>query len=344
MELQDLVDEVSRVLGGPATLEDRALRLLAYAPHATPLDAVRQASILRREASPAVRRHFQRYGIDRAVAPVRIPADPEAGVLGRICVPVRQGSVIRGFLWVLDEGQEIDERRLRPLVERLAVLLAGEARDRAGQGRLVRDLLTGPEEARAAAGDRLVDLRLLVPGRHYQVAVAAPSAPLGEGAAALGWVGEDATALILREGETVAAGGIGGVRTQPHELAESWREARDAAEVARVVPSFRPVARWSELGVYRTLIRLRDADLRGAVAGPVRRLLDAGDLELIHTVETFLDRAGHVQESARELSIHRQTLYYRLEKVSRITGLDLDDGRARLELHLALKAAHLVDR
>ena len=56
-DLQDLVDEVSRVLGAPATLEDREFTLLAFCAHdgtgpATPgatMDAVRARSILGRK-------------------------------------------------------------------------------------------------------------------------------------------------------------------------------------------------------------------------------------------------------------------------------------------------------
>ncbi|MCZ9336203.1 helix-turn-helix domain-containing protein, partial [Streptomyces sp. TRM76130] len=45
--------------------------------------------------------------------------------------------------------------------------------------------------------------------------------------------------------------------------------------------------------------------------------------------------------TAAELGIHRQTLYYRLTRVERLTGLDLDDGEDRLLLHMALKAHRL---
>ena len=46
--------------------------------------------------------------------------------------------------------------------------------------------------------------------------------------------------------------------------------------------------------------------------------------------------------AAAELRIHRQTLYYRLQRIEKLTGLDLADGRDRLTLHLALTLAPLV--
>src|SRR5690606_29400561 len=122
------------------------------------------------------------------------------------------------------------------------------------------------------------------------------------------------------------AAGVGAVRGDMGEAWRSWREAVGALRVAERVPSFAPVARWPELGAYRVLARLPAEGLR----------------ELAGAGEVYLDRAGHVQETARLLGVHRQTLYYRLAKAERLTGADLADGGDRLRLHLALKAAHMT--
>jgi DNA-binding PucR family transcriptional regulator len=55
----------------------------------------------------------------------------------------------------------------------------------------------------------------------------------------------------------------------------------------------------------------------------------------------FLDHAGQAGRTAAELGIHRQTLYYRLSRVEKLTGLSLTDGEDRLLLHMALKGARL---
>src|SRR3954449_3811860 len=85
-DLQDLVDEVSRVLGAPATLEDREFTLLAFCAHeqdptdspvpGTTMDAVRARCSLGRGSPPQARRLFEEFGIPRAPEPLRIPADP----------------------------------------------------------------------------------------------------------------------------------------------------------------------------------------------------------------------------------------------------------------------------
>ncbi|EST39259.1 hypothetical protein N566_02990, partial [Streptomycetaceae bacterium MP113-05] len=98
------------------------------------------------------------------------------------------------------------------------------------------------------------------------------------------------------------------------------------------------VAEWGAIGPYR-LIGLLPGGTEPDAA--VRELLTPSHREMATTAEAFLDRAGQAGRTAADLGIHRQTLYYRLGRVERITGLDLDDGADRLLLHLTLKAARL---
>ena len=72
-----------------------------------------------------------------------------------------------------------------------------------------------------------------------------------------------------------------------------------------------------------------------------RTLLAPVHHELARTAEVYLDCAGQAARAAAELGIHRQTLYYRLSRIEKLTGLDLDDGEDRLLLHMALKAHRL---
>lgn len=87
VSMQDIVDEISRLLDASVTLEDRSFNLLAYGAQSGDIDRVRQESILRRHASDEVRAHFEAYGIATATGPVRIPG--LSGLLGRVCVPLR---------------------------------------------------------------------------------------------------------------------------------------------------------------------------------------------------------------------------------------------------------------
>jgi len=120
-------------------------------------------------------------------------------------------------------------------------------------------------------------------------------------------------------------------------------QARLAARVASAVPTVGPVARWADLGLYRLLAALPAAELASLILdAPVRRLLETPDPNLLHTVTSYLDRAGNVRETATELHIHRQTLYYRLGKAEALTGLRFGKGQDRARLHIGLMLAPLL--
>ena len=61
----------------------------------------------------------------------------------------------------------------------------------------------------------------------------------------------------------------------------------------------------------------------------------------IRTLATYLDRGGKYDETAQALSIHRNTLRYRLSRIAEISGHDLADTETRLNLHLATRAWRL---
>ena len=354
--LQETVDEIAARLGASATLEDRSFQLLAYAAQSGDIDLVRQESILRRRATDQVRAYFEGYGIAGAHGPVRIPADADLGVLARVCVPLRHREVTYGYLWLLDDGTLGDDvlASVGDLVSRVAAVLAQEARSRQDLGANLRELFSSDAEERSWALSRL-DVRgpvAAIAARSSPDRVAAlwtlprgvladPAFPVGsESLVALlvpaGQAGELAARIQGMYGSVV---GVGAPRDDLGQAWRSWREAVHALGVAARVPALAPVAAWPGLGVYRLLARTSQAALR-ELAEEVAGL--AGDPELARTVESYLDRAGHVQETATALGVHRQTLYYRLAKAERLTGRDLADGENRLLVHLALKATRLL--
>jgi hypothetical protein len=154
------------------------------------------------------------------------------------------------------------------------------------------------------------------------------------------------TSLLLRlqpgDTEVSVVAGIG----DPSILADarsSYRQAKQAARVAATTGRADPVARWLDLGVYRTLAQLpTDAAAAASLDPRLATLLDQADGPVITTLETYLDLAGDAKASAERLSLHRGTLYYRLQKAEQIAGVDLRSGCDRLALHLGFKLARLI--
>jgi hypothetical protein len=119
----------------------------------------------------------------------------------------------------------------------------------------------------------------------------------------------------------------------------SYEQARSAARVAGSVPSFDGIVGWDELGVYQTLAQLPP----DAIEDPGSRVRPLCEVpELLRTIEVYLDRAGDVKATASELSLHRASLYYRLQKIEELLGVDLKNGEDRLMLHLGIKLLRLA--
>ncbi|MFD8428854.1 PucR family transcriptional regulator [Streptomyces coelicoflavus] len=156
-DYQELVDELSELLGAPATLENRDFELIAFGAYDSEgdldpsvLDPVRTRSILTRRSTAAVRAWFESFGITRATGPVRIPPTPEAGVYrGRTCLPVRHRGVVLGYVWLLDTDPGPTERQLAAAMEvtaRIGALLADEAQHGADLSRELRAVLTAERD------------------------------------------------------------------------------------------------------------------------------------------------------------------------------------------------------
>jgi DNA-binding PucR family transcriptional regulator len=132
------------------------------------------------------------------------------------------------------------------------------------------------------------------------------------------------------------------VRTRVVELAVARHEADCAARVAQARPSLGPVLSWADAGFYRIVGQGFEA-VEALIAGtPAARLRTRADAELVRTALIYLDQAGHAARTAAALSVHRQTLYYRLEKIEQLCGVDLDQGEARLQLHLGLALGEVL--
>jgi len=370
-DLQELVDEVSRLLAAPATLEDAEFTLLAFCAHddsrAETMDAVRTRSILTRGSPAATRAWFEEFGIAAAEAPLRTPADERAGILTRLVIPVRHAGRTRGYLWLLDGGR-IDPADDRDPSLAAAVDLAAEAgrllAERSGaDDDLGRPLATALTGSPTAAGQAVRRLAAFLGDDAAQVLVALNPGPAGlppgwrlPAAGAIATPLDDgatrgvavlvplATPDDLRPAGALAAAslaglppgsaaGVSGVRHGVGALPVQWAQARAAARVAAAVPRLSPVAHWAELGAWRAVTEL---------SGPDHAVLTLlSDRLLTETAEVFLDCAGSASRAASALQIHRQTLYYRLARIAEITGLDLADGEARLLLHTSVKAARL---
>jgi len=85
------------------------------------------------------------------------------------------------------------------------------------------------------------------------------------------------------------------------------------------------------------------AEFAAARLAPLDALRPAVRARLTSTLSAWLDRQGRIDETARALAVHPQTVRYRLGQLREVLGGALDDGDARFDLALALRVARPLE-
>jgi carbohydrate diacid regulator len=118
--------------------------------------------------------------------------------------------------------------------------------------------------------------------------------------------------------------GIGTVVNGVKELARSFKEAQVALEVGKVFDTERKIISYENLGIARLIYQLPTTLCEMFLKEVFKKsTIDSLDQETLFTIQRFFENNLNVSETSRKLFVHRNTLVYRLEKIKKLTGLDL---------------------
>jgi len=131
--------------------------------------------------------------------------------------------------------------------------------------------------------------------------------------------------------------GIGDPVVGIKELARSFKEAQMAIEVGKVFDTDKSILSYGNLGIARLIYHLPttlcETFLKEVFAsGPIESL----DHETLFTIQRFFENSLNVSETSRKLFVHRNTLVYRLDKIRKLTGLDLREFEDAIVFKVAL--------
>ncbi len=118
--------------------------------------------------------------------------------------------------------------------------------------------------------------------------------------------------------------GIGTIADHLRELADSYKEAQTAIDVGKVFDTEKSIVHYENLGIGRLIYQL-PTTLCDIFLSEVfkKNSIDSLDQETLFTINKFFENNLNVSETSRKLFVHRNTLVYRLEKIKKLTGLDL---------------------
>lgn len=221
--------------------------------------------------------------------------------------------------------------RVRVVAERGARAAVG--RSIAALGEREGSAAGSTQSARPGARGVGAEVLLLVPGGEEPLAARAAESVLRELQAGI-------------PGCTFAVG-RSRIAEDPRDLPRAASEALLAANVAEGGAQEGALA-FEQTGAYRLLLSTMSEnprELQRFYAETVEPLVaydEQYETELVRTLTTFLDADGNVAGTAQRLFTHRHTIYYRLERVRELSGLDVSSSDGREKLSLGLKAMRVL--
>ena len=143
--------------------------------------------------------------------------------------------------------------------------------------------------------------------------------------------------------------GIGAHHADPLDVAQSFKEARQALVLGRRLRGRGSVTTYAELGIHALLHAGADRDSFARFADATIEPLIAYDrkhkTELLKTLRLFFEVGENVKEAAERLSVHRHTIFYRLNQIAQILKVDLNnpDDQLGVRAALAIRQMHSDD-
>ena len=138
--------------------------------------------------------------------------------------------------------------------------------------------------------------------------------------------------------------GIGTTAKHLRELADRYKEAQIAIDVGKVFESEKTIISYENLGIGRIIYQL-PTTLCEMFLNEVfkKNPIETLDDDTLETINRFFENNLNVSETSRKLYVHRNTLVYRLEKIKKLTGLDLREFDDAIVFKVAMMVKQYLD-
>ena len=159
-------------------------------------------------------------------------------------------------------------------------------------------------------------------------------------------IAKQISAAVTKELGVKVVIGISTVVSHIRDLARAYKEAGVAIDVGKVFETEKTVINYENLGIGRLIYQLPTILCQMFLQEVFKKNpIDALDQETLLTINKFFENNLNVSETARKLFVHRNTLVYRLEKIKKLTGLDLREFDDAITFKVALMVKkYLISR
>lgn len=121
-----------------------------------------------------------------------------------------------------------------------------------------------------------------------------------------------------------ASVGIGTEAETLRDVARSYKDSQTALKIGQIFEAEKNIVDYNHLGIGRLIYQLPTTLCKLFLNEVFREgVFETIDQETMLTIQKFFENNLNVSETSRQLFIHRNTLVYRLDKIQKITGMDL---------------------
>jgi len=135
--------------------------------------------------------------------------------------------------------------------------------------------------------------------------------------------------------------GLSDLTELPERAPQALLQAQHAIDVGIRIGRAGQTISYSELGIYRLLLQIGDMhqlwQFAEDVLGPLIDYDTRHKVDLVGTLSSYLNQHESLKQTARVLRVHVNTVSYRIQRIERLTSLDLANPDHRLSAHVAAK-------
>ena len=123
------------------------------------------------------------------------------------------------------------------------------------------------------------------------------------------------------------------------KLSQTYLQARQTVDLSEKMDWKNMLVRYNELGVYQLLLAISDNEAKrnyyDNILGTLEKYDKNNRADYLDFLSTYLDCNCNINETADKLFVHRNTVVYKIKKISELLDCDLSEMEVRVELYLA---------
>ena len=137
--------------------------------------------------------------------------------------------------------------------------------------------------------------------------------------------------------------GIGRCHKEVTNFNKSFFEACSALSFSMLAHSTDNISHFNDLGVYRILFDYKNREelfqLYRDTVGVIMNYDQKNQTEYMETIRTYFNQNYSINNTAKKMFVHYNTILYRLNKIKTLFGIDLNNEEERINLYVSLRVA-----